>query len=63
MIRKNLQNNLYEYRNSRVHGKGGANFELLVPAILNSDDSNEWEIIIENLAELVILQFCYSQSE
>ncbi|EJR05167.1 hypothetical protein II5_03157 [Bacillus cereus MSX-A1] len=61
--KKEFANNLYEYRNSRVHGKGGANFELLVPAILNSDDSNEWEIIIENLAELVILQFCYSQSE
>ncbi|WP_242245344.1 hypothetical protein [Bacillus cereus group sp. BfR-BA-01330] len=53
-------NKLYDYRNSRVHGKKEKSFKLIVPAILNLDDSMEWEIIIENLAGLVILQFCYS---
>lgn len=54
---------LYEFRNSKVHGKGDANFELVVPTILNIDENNEWEIIIEKLAEMVINQFCFSQAE
>lgn len=52
---------LYKTRNSEVHGKGGTKYNLSFPEILSLDDSNEWEIIIEALAELVILQFCFSK--
>lgn len=50
---------LYTYRNSRVHGKRDTKMDLLVPAIVDSNNK-DWEIIIENIAELVVKQFCYS---
>ncbi|MFU1888126.1 hypothetical protein [Bacillus wiedmannii] len=61
--KKEFTKNLYEFRNSKVHGKGDANFELLVPTILNLNENNDWEIIIEELAELIIEQFCFPQPE
>ncbi|PFM17806.1 hypothetical protein COJ44_12975 [Bacillus anthracis] len=61
--KKEFTKNLYEFRNSKVHGKGDANFELLVPTILNLNENNDWEIIIEELAKLIIEQFCFPQPE
>lgn len=61
--KKEFTKNLYEFRNSKVHGKGDANFELLVPTILNLNKNYDWEIIIEELAELIIEQYCFPQSE
>lgn len=57
--KKEFAKKLYEYRNSRVHGKKDTNLNLLVPAILSFDSNDEWEIVIENVADLVIKQFCY----
>ncbi|MED3275450.1 hypothetical protein [Bacillus thuringiensis] len=54
-----LAKKLYDYRNSIVHGKGDTNLTLLVPSILDSD-KNEWDIIIENIADVVINQFCFA---
>lgn len=54
-----LAKKIYDYRNSIVHGKGDTNLSLLVPSILDSNN-NEWDIIIENIADLVIKQFCYA---
>ncbi|QWH42888.1 hypothetical protein EXW53_26815 (plasmid) [Bacillus mycoides] len=59
--KKEFAGELYKIRNSKVHGKGGTKYKLSFPEILSFDDDNAWEIIIENLAELVILQFCFSQ--
>lgn len=54
-----FSNKLYEYRNSIVHGKKDARFELTVPTILNQDtNDNRWKGIIRILAEKVISQFC-----
>lgn len=61
--KKDFAKKLYGFRNSSVHGKGGTNLKLMVPKMLKFDDGNAWEIIIEDLAELVIQQFCFSQSE
>ncbi|WJE22420.1 hypothetical protein QRY07_12060 [Bacillus cereus] len=67
--KKEFAKELYKHRNSRVHGKSDTNFKLIVPTILNLDEkkksddkntldhSNEWDIIIETLAEFVLLQF------
>lgn len=60
---KEFSKKLYAFRNGQVHGKKDTNLELLVPAILNTDKNKDWEIILENLAELVIQQFCFSQIE
>jgi hypothetical protein len=58
---KTFSNKLYEYRNSIVHGKKDAKFELTVPTILNQDtNDNRWRGIIRTLAEKVITQFCLS---
>ncbi|QEQ20774.1 hypothetical protein [Bacillus sp. BS98] len=57
--KEELANKLYAYRNSRVHGKRDAKMDLLIPTILDSNNK-EWELIIENIADLVIKQFCYS---
>lgn len=57
--KKEFARKLYEYRNSRVHGKKDTNLNLLVPTILDSYNIDEWEIVIENVADLVIKQFCY----
>ncbi|PFR36752.1 hypothetical protein [Bacillus cereus] len=58
--KKEFAKKLYDYRNSRVHGKKDTNLNLLVPTILDLESNDEWEIVIENVADLVIKQFCYS---
>ncbi|PHD06616.1 hypothetical protein COF45_25115 [Bacillus wiedmannii] len=50
---------LYAYRNSRVPGKRDTKMDLLIPTIVDSNNK-DWEIIIENIAELAVKQFCYS---
>ncbi|PGK52425.1 hypothetical protein CN918_32080 [Priestia megaterium] len=58
--REEFANALYSFRNSKVHGKKDTNLSLLVPSISDSENK-DWEIIIENIADLIINQFCYSK--
>ncbi|PGT07238.1 hypothetical protein [Bacillus cereus] len=58
--KKEFAKKLYGYRNSRVHGKKDTNLNLLVPSMLDFNSNDEWELVIEDVADLVIKQFCYS---
>ncbi|CAH0169128.1 hypothetical protein [Peribacillus simplex] len=50
---------LYTYRNSIVHSKKDAGFNMAIPKYLSLENEYKWNVILEQLALLCIEKFCF----